>query len=175
MKRFFTILAVSIVSVGIAFKIYEYNFYLSFVPKELKVWRIIYSENKSWGFGPGGNETGIVVYELPKDVADDIEKRGIRYFEEIPVRSGHGNFERWFSTPIEITKYWTDYMSEHPSSVPSIDNYLNAYGFGIPVSSDIKRMVDNAITKPNSYYSYGRIGVVIIAPDVKMVIYAFNG
>lgn len=34
------------------------NHHLSFMPPEMNVSKIIYVEEKSWGFGPGGNETG---------------------------------------------------------------------------------------------------------------------
>lgn len=47
-----------------AFKIYERSFMLSIVPDALGVNSILYREEESWGFGPGGNEAGIRVYPL---------------------------------------------------------------------------------------------------------------
>jgi hypothetical protein len=40
------------------------------------VWNLLYVSEESWGFGPGGNETGIIVYEMPKAVTAALEKRG---------------------------------------------------------------------------------------------------
>ena len=42
---------------------------LSFVPEAMGVWRVLYAAEESWGFGPGGNETGIIVYAMPREVA----------------------------------------------------------------------------------------------------------
>jgi hypothetical protein len=187
MKKFLTILATLVVIVGIAFKTYEYKFYLNHIPKDLGVWHILYTEDESWEFGPGGNETGIIVYELPESVARDIRGQGIKYLEQIrehekprKPRNWHGRYERWLTTPIKITKPWTDHgfqetLRKFDRTSPSIANYLGAYGFGIPIKSEIENMVNDAIRKPGNFYSYGRIGVIIVVPSIQKVIYAWNG
>lgn len=64
-----------------------------------------------------------------------------------------------------------DYSKENPS----ILNYMNAYGFGIRISPEIKKLTDDAITKSGNYYAYGRIGIIIVIPAEKRVVYAYNG
>lgn len=66
------------------FKIYENGFMLSVVPDALQVNSISYSEEESWGFGPGGNEAGIRIYPLSKQIADEISQRGIEFFNNMP-------------------------------------------------------------------------------------------
>jgi len=56
---------------------------LSFAPKGLGVSKILYVAEESSGFGPGGNETGVIVYELPENAATEIEKNGVAYLEKI--------------------------------------------------------------------------------------------
>ncbi|MBT9097385.1 hypothetical protein KFZ76_06630 [Methylovulum psychrotolerans] len=51
----------------------------------------------------------------------------------------------------------------------------NVYGFGIPIDSLIESELDTAIAKPKSYFAYGRIGIIIVIPDARKVIYAYNG
>jgi hypothetical protein len=57
----------------------------------------------------------------------------------------------------------------------TISDYLNRYGFGIDVDPTVEALVDHAISKPGSFYSYGRIGVVIVIPRAKRSIFAYAG
>jgi hypothetical protein len=185
MKRALKILAVIITISFIGFKFWEYKFALETIPDELSVYKILYRKEHAWGFGPGGNETGIRVYELPEKAIEDIQKQGIEYFRNLPSntnggRNWRGRYQNWFETPIEVTRYWTDYMSlnddaDYSKQIPSISNYMNAYGFGLDIKPEIKKLADDAITNSGNYYAYGRIGIIIVIPKQKRVIYAYNG
>lgn len=59
-----------------AFKLYEHNFRVAHAPAELEVTGINYAEEEAWGFGPGGNETGVIVYGLSESIAQKIATRG---------------------------------------------------------------------------------------------------
>jgi len=65
----------------------------------------------------------------------------------------------------------TDYSKQ----TPSVLHYMDAYGMAPAIDSDIKKLADDAITKTGSYYAYGRIGIIIVIPDQKRVVYVFNG
>src|SRR5215212_4661710 len=89
----------------ISFKLWERSHHLSFVPDGLSVSRILYVKEESWGFGPGANESGLIVYELPDNVAKEIQKAGIDYFAKMPQNAEHGRgrrgrYNKWQSTPI---------------------------------------------------------------------------
>jgi hypothetical protein len=85
-SHFILLLLILVASPVVAFKIYERNFKLSVVPDALQVRSIFYSEEESWGFGSGGNEVGIRVYPLSDEIANQITKRGIEFFNNLPAK-----------------------------------------------------------------------------------------
>lgn len=169
----------------LAFEYYAYNFYLSFVPHELGVSKIQYRKEERWGFGPGGNATGIRVYQLPDNIANDIQNQGIGYFYKLSSSTknkidSREHYKNWLETPIQTTKHWTNYMSlsddaDYSIETPSINHYMGAYGFHIKINPAVEKMVNDAITKSGSYYAYGRSGVIIIIPEQRKIVYAYNG
>lgn len=157
---------------------------LSFIPAGLWVEKILYANEESWGFGPGGNETGVIVYELPDSVAREIDKVGIDYFATMPPKTGdshdwHGRYEKWQSTPILSDPNWADPEKDDKTSstttAPEISNYLNKYGFCIAKDPNIEAEIDYAISETESYFAYGRIGVLSVIPKTRIVVYAYNG
>ena len=145
------ILGVVLCAIGFtAFKFWEYKFYLNSVPKEFGVYNILYRVEKSWGFGPGGNEIGIRVYELPEKTLRNIEQQGIIYFENLPSntnggRERRGHFQNWSETPIKVTKSWEDkgtqeVLREFDRKPPSILNFLSGYGFAAEVDPQIENL-----------------------------------
>ena len=153
---------------------------LGFVPQAMDVWNVVYASEQSWGFGPGGNETGIIVYKMPETVATQLEKDGRTYLEHLTGQShGRGRYETWLPTPVGSDPKW-----EWPRSQagmqgdwrsPGIGDYLFRYGFVIPIDRDIERMVNDAIVRPGSYYAYGRLGVIILIPASRRIVYAYRG
>lgn len=171
----------------IPFKLIQREHRLSFVPDGLDVSGILYTNEESWGFGPGGNETGVIVYELAEDAAARIQKAGITYFTSLSPRSEnrhgwHGLYAKWQRTPMLGDPQWAssgtscDCLPVPPDPAPqALASYLGRYGFGIKIDSRIGQLVDEAISKPGSFYAYGRIGILIVIPDARRVIYAYNG
>lgn len=74
-----------------AFKLHDRRFALEAVPDALKVDSIAYREEESWGFGPGGNEAGIRLYPLSKELAGTIEQRGLDFFRNLPPNEGQSS------------------------------------------------------------------------------------
>lgn len=189
MKKAFVFLAAILALGTICFKYWEYQFYLSVVPDEFGVYKILYRKEEAWGFGPGGNETGIRVYELPEKIYQIIHEQGLEYLNSLPSSKigrvegrydWRGKYQNWLETPIRVTRHWTDYMSlpddaDYSKEVPSISHYIGAYGFGIIVDPEIKKLADDAIKSPGSYYAYGRVGFILVIPEKKCVIYIYNG
>jgi len=150
---------------------------LSFVPDEISVSRVIYSEEQSWGFGPGDNETGVFAYELTMEVTDQIQNKGIGYFaRSVPATndddSWRGKYDSWQPTPLQL-----EGSDENTSKVMSyeVSNYLNRYGFGIDIDPEIRRQINDALSRPGSFVAHGRIGVLIIAPAIRRGFYVYNG
>jgi hypothetical protein len=176
-KRIFIALIVLLIAVPVVgFKMYERRFMLSVVPDALDVSAIAYSKEESWGFGPGGNEAGIRVYPLPEHVSKEIEARGIDYFKTMPPntdqhdREWRGSYSKWEETPIKRERHW-----DSGKQRLDIYDYICAYGFCIDIEPDIVRQANGIVNAPDSYYAYGRIGVIVVSPENNLVLYFYNG
>ena len=175
---FILLLFVLIAGPFVAFKSYERSFMLSVVPDALRVTAISYSQEESWGFGPGGNEAGIRVYPLPSQIADEISQRGIEFFNNLPPnqnqqsREWRGRYEKWYQTPISANDRWK--QNDKPGSLDVYD-YICAYGFCINIDDTVVKQATEIINSKGSYYAHGRIGLIVVSPSMKLVLYMYNG
>ncbi|MDO8343635.1 MAG: hypothetical protein Q7T48_10575 [Cellvibrio sp.] len=150
---------------------------LSYVPKSFGVSKILYNSQKSLGFGPGGNETGIIIYELPVEVAEKIMNGGLAYLNGLPQQPGntydwHGRFHKWGETPLLLHG---DDGTPRKTLDHEIGHYLDRYGFGIELEKEIEREINSALSSSKSFYSFGRIGFILVIPKSRKVIFAYNG
>ena len=176
--RHFLLLLASLLLVPTAtWKVYEQKFALQAVPDALQVRSIIYTNEESWGFGPGGNEAGIRVYPLSDEVSSRIGRGGINYLQQLPPnkdqpsRDWRGRYEQWSETPIQ-GDHWK--INEKTGLLNVID-YICAYGFCIDIPPDRLRQANEIVSKPGSFYARGRIGTIVVSPKQKLVLYFYNG
>jgi hypothetical protein len=149
------------------FKFSEHRFEMNHMPADLEVTGILYSNQQNWGSVllplPGDNETGILMYTLPDAIANRMADEGLGFFhrpENVERRFGmQRTHSTWHETPMGVT----------------LSGYLNQFGFGIEVDPTVEALVDDAISKPGSFYSHGRTGVVIVIPRTKRAIFAYAG
>ena len=150
------------------------TFRLGLVPATWGVSEVLYAKDESSGFGPGGNESGIVVYRLPNAIATQLQNRGIT----AEALSAKPDDERpdWAETPVSDMDWRCEpvVVCAAPGR-PMVENYLDRYGFGISIPKDLANELNSAISKPGAYYSHGRIGVLIVAPSVGKVYFVFSG
>jgi hypothetical protein len=150
-----------------AFKFAEHRSRMNLMPADLEVTGIVYSEEENWGSVllplPGDNETGFLMYTLSDATANTIAIEGLDFFrrsENIDRRIGmQRTFTVWNETPMGNT----------------ISSYLNQFGFGIEIDPSVKATVDDAISKPGSFFCYGRNGLLIVIPQAKRAIFAYAG
>ncbi|PDT15541.1 hypothetical protein CO670_17365 [Rhizobium sp. J15] len=134
---------------------------------------------------PGDNETGFVVYRLTDESADWARKQGNRLGDMLG-----GAKEPWRQTPVDdssderATSLWHPYDRDadmmaaglplrHP---PTIFEYLEKYGFTIPIEKGRDQEADQAIQSGGSFYSYGKGGsVTIVDPGRGKVYFAYAG
>lgn len=177
LARFLFSVLLACLGILLAWKLAMRSHHLSFVPDALGVDDIDYVEEQRWGTPliglPGDNETGIIVYDLPENAADAIAKGGLRYLHGLPANprsSGHdwrGSYDRWQATPFDdaararMTSTYTDIPRD--------------CGFCVRVDPDIWAEVERIVGTPGSYYAFGRIGVIVVSPRAKRVIYMYNG
>ena len=177
--RKFSVLVLALVaSLFVAFKTYERSFMLSIVPDALGVTTIAYSKEESWGFGPGGNEAGIRFFLLPEAIAAEASKRGIEFFNSLPPnadqqdRSWRGQYEKWLETPVRPDTHWP---RDDKSASLNIYDYICRYGFCIDIEPSIAEEATAIVNSPGSYYAYGRIGIIVVSPARRRVLYMYNG
>jgi hypothetical protein len=84
-RRTFVTAALCLVPAGAGIGYWELP--LRFLPNGLNVWRVLFSKQESSGFGPGANESGLILYALPEDKAVQISRSGIAFFNRLPVEA----------------------------------------------------------------------------------------
>ncbi|OCP01760.1 MULTISPECIES: hypothetical protein [unclassified Ensifer] len=177
----------AIVAPYVASKIAERNHVLSRVPEPLEVAEIEYRLEELFGVGfmPGDNETGFVVYRLTEDSADWARKQGSRLGDRLPGAKGV-----WRATPVEdrsdeaTVSLWHHYDdrpqmmdAERPERhLASLEEYLEKYGFSIPIEKGRTDEANKAIQSGGSFYSYGKGGsVTVVDPARGKVYFAYAG
>ena len=169
--------ALAIVVPYFSLKSLEFHALLSRVPEPLHVSKIEYRLEESWGIGlPGDNETGFVVYRMTGKSAEWARSQGEQLGAMLSGRS-----KIWDMTPVD------DSRPDHPwhadggdpaphSNKANLVDYLDRYGFTIPLEEGRDAEFNDAIQHPGSFYSYGGGGsVTVIDPKRGKVYFAYAG
>ncbi len=147
---------------------------LSVPPAHFEIERVLYAASEAWGFGPGGNETGVILYELPREVADSI--RTARGVVDPP---GSGTDLSWKATPLKEPREWIEGEGALPQTgpvpMPRLHNYLNQYGFGIPVDTEVSSEIDRALSESGNFFAYTRTGVLLVMPRTRRLAFVYAG
>lgn len=136
---------------------------LSLLPPQLEVQKVLYTETNSWGFGPGGNETGVILYELPSHMSHKNPS------DLVPELT-------WEATPLHGHREW--FEGEGASRTkpgPLLDNYLNQYGFGIPIKAEVASVINRAVSAQGSWYAYSERGIIVLIPLINRVAFIYAG
>ncbi|ROR99012.1 hypothetical protein EDC56_3252 [Sinobacterium caligoides] len=175
-KYFFLIIFILIATSLMTLKITEKNVIVGSIPSALKVDEVLYNNEESWGFGPGGNEAGIRVFQLTPSVVSEIKAKGISFFQNMAVdrsqRRMTRSFTEWNVTPVKSTRYW---KRSKETEILDIYDYVCAYGFCIDIDSEMVELANQMVNESGNFYSFGRIGLIIVSPSKKTVVYLYNG
>ena len=162
----------------LTYKAWEYSVVFARVPEPLQSSWIEYRVEEAWGIGlPGDAETGIVVFRLTSSSAAWARAKAADLGHFLP-----GGSQEWQPTPVDDRpdggKRWHlhDGRGPPPPHGPDIKEYLDKFGFSIPVDRRRIDEVNRAIRTPGSFYSYGRGGrVTIVDPQSGKVYFAYAG
>lgn len=139
------------------------------IPAELAPERLLYAQEQGWGLGPGGNESGLLVYALPQRLATRLQQVGPAAL--LPRLN-------WSPTPVRGDARWHEPSSEgetlRPDTPADLQAYLHHQGLGVFADATWVRAINQALAQPGSYLAYGRMGVVIVIPAQGWVIYAYS-
>ena len=182
--KVFAAISVMGLSAWVAVKLYMHRYHLSLVPSCLNVSRVLYVRESLWGIGPGGNETGVLVFGLPEDFVVTVKTGRIGFLRQACSKSAMsrktgGRFTEWKATPMVAEIQWlvreSTSRGASASGSPRIANFLDQYGFGISIDEEIQEMSDKALSEPGNYYHSGRTSLLIVIPDKRRVVYAYAG
>jgi hypothetical protein len=110
-------------------------------------------------------------------VARAVENGGARYLEQLPPntdqqsRDWRGLYGEWRETPVQ-----GDHWKVDPATgLLNVTDYICAYGFCIDIPSDHLKQANEVVSKPGSFYARGRIGMIVVSPARRWVLYFYNG
>ncbi|WP_166416120.1 hypothetical protein [Cochlodiniinecator piscidefendens] len=189
LKKLLVFIALAIGCAVLAWKVAIYQHHLRFVPDEMNVWWVRYVAEERWGFGPGGNETGIIVFDMPEATFAALQNEGMDWLEALPVSdepSWQGQYQEWQSTPVSSSEPWADasrcgagdsdfYSITHHPICPSIASYMANFGFWISFDEEVENLANDALFSSGAFYAYDRVGMLIVIPAKQRLIYVYNG
>jgi hypothetical protein len=118
------------------------------------------------GWGPGGNESGLILYRMPDALAAQLGQG------TAPVAEGLD----WQATPFVAEGSSDGALGPCAGDACArIDRFLWRYGQGIELPRDVEEMVDQALRTPGSRVGVTRSGLVLLIPGEKRVVYAYAG
>lgn len=156
----------------------EDRFWRDRLPAELGRVSTEYRKTADYGFGPGGNSAGVILYRLPAHSADALLENGIGPLEPVGARSGSRSwrFRNWRPTPVVFDERWTRHGDHLCGQEPGIGAFVDYAAFRCDVDPAVVARVNRISSRPGAYYAYGRAGsVILVAPRERLVILAFNG
>ncbi len=176
---------VGIAALYLGWQVIEYRHHLSFVPPDMGVWRVRYVSEKAVGFGPGANEAGIIVFDLPSDTVAAIETGGIAWLDALRT-TNLAQGTNWQATPLVTDEPWADpalcsASGSEPSELatshncPGIAGFLDRYGIYLSLDPAVEKLVNDAIFATGSYYAFGRTGLLIVIPAQARVVFVYSG
>ena len=132
-----------------------------------------YDNEVGEGWGPGANQTGVVVYPLPAATAEAIGKQGVTFFD-----SFRPEWRQWRITPIaDADLHGTPAGARNfdPGASP-LDSFLDKYGLMLEVDASVAARINKAMTQPGSFYSHrSGGGMVIVSPASKEAYLIYAG
>ncbi|XAP78029.1 hypothetical protein ABC955_15845 [Citromicrobium bathyomarinum] len=159
-----------------AYKAYDRSVIFRFVPAPLVAKVIEHRTERLLGVGPGGNETGFIVYRLTARSAAWATDQGDRLPDFLP-----GGSKQWRTTPVLVEgdkagRWQRGDVMRSDTKVPDIENYLSQYGAGFRVDRPYAEALNRAMNRPGSFYSYGAGGrFTLVDPMGGKVYVAYAG
>jgi hypothetical protein len=107
-----------------------------------------------------------------------VSAAGTAFLAHLPAnrnarhRGWRGLYGAWAETPVRADSPW---KRDEKTARLDIRDYICAYGFCVDIDPAVAAQANAIINRPGSYYAYGRIGMIIISPRTRQVLYLYNG
>jgi len=136
------------------------------VPAGLEVRSLTFKVTELSGFGPGGAEEGLLVYELPEATARRITLGGAAWLDTLrhdpASRNTNAEYWEWGPTPVS------------GRGLP-LDTSLCLYDECTPLPPELRQRVNAILASPGSYFARGRPGAtIVVSPAERLVIVRYG-
>ena len=147
---------------------------LQALPDGTGAWFVTYARNRTFGFGPGGNETGFNVVLMSESGARRVADGGVAWLNDLP---GGRILPDWAETPVPRDETWLGRENSAAGAYPdpTVLAILNRYGFGFDPPVRHQVALDSALNAPGSFYAAGRGVVVVIVPKTQRAYVFYAG
>lgn len=160
MKKIGKIIVLIIITVCVAWSVYEYHWYSGLIPAKIGITYAINISGQS-GFREG---CGAAIFRLTNATASAISRKGNDFFTDVIYsrrsKDPYYTYRTWKETPVPNT--WTS-----EGTWP---------GLGCSsVSSSLLSQILLAASKKGSYYSCKDEAWIIVIPSLKLVVFSYFG
>jgi hypothetical protein len=140
--------------------------HLTLLPPTLGVTDRLAAFEVAAGWGPGGNESGLILYRMPDALAALLASG------EPPAADGLA----WQATPFVAEGSSDGALGPCAGDACArIDRFFWRYGHGVELPQDVEEMVDQALRTAGNRVGMTRSGLVLLIPNEKRVVYAYAG
>ena len=149
---------------------WEHSWRVGFLPRSLRISRILYANERIFGLGPGGNEAGIIVYALSSNAAAAALRGGVSYLEGRPGQ-GRSLYRDWKATPMKAP---VRVFGRVLGSTDICDVICaGPEAAGVHADPQIIRQVNQSLAQRGSYYSSGPNGLLVVSPASRRAVFAY--
>lgn len=152
------ILALSLGILYPAFQLYQYFWYLNFIPNKIIVLSPV---NIS---GQSNLDCGSAIFRLTDTSAKTISREGLGFFEDARYsrdsQKNYYTYKAWAETP--VPESWVSEGSWVGLSCSSASN-------------DLKQEIIDAAKQKGSYYTVKSEGKLLVIPALKMIVFSYFG
>lgn len=169
----------------VGWQAYQYVWSQSLLPHGVETRWIDYRKQAAWGFGPGADQVGLIIYRLDNASLSKIENGGLGYLSDASESPALVNISQrkarerrtywdWKRTP--IVPLWSGHGEHSCGREPGIGAFLDRSDFRCKLDPKTVSRVNAILRSDNAFYAHGRGGsVVLVAPAEKRVILAYSG
>lgn len=144
------------------------------LPKEWGHAWPIYAKSDSEGFSgsPGSDWGQIVVFVMPKDLRENLERQGLAYLNSFNPQDTVG----WVPTPMTQSRYWDsqgqcNISSSIQCTCPGVAIFTSNYGC-LRFSRSIETMANDALLGTGAYYWNGSEKLMLLIPQKNRIVVA---
>ncbi len=155
---------------------------LRFIPPSWGVSAILYAQEKAWGMGPGGNESGLIIYQLPSEFSAQLTSIGPQFLitrtEAVQSPGGskiRSSYHSWRETPIANEPWLCGTETCPEPGKLSITNYLGRYGHGIALPNQLTDEINLVISTPGTFYAINAVGALLVSPKNGKAYFVYSG